>query len=76
MLRSVDSKKVTAFSQQRRLLDEGTFYQMRGMLNPRIHHHAVLDTTYSQHSNITFVSLLCPDSAKHPACFQEADHVL
>ena len=49
----------------------------RGMLNPRIHHHAALDTTYSLHPNITFVSLLwCPDSAKHPTCFQEADHVL
>ena len=46
------------------------------MLNPRIHHDATLDTTYSLHSNITFVSLLCLDSAKHPICFQEADHVL
>ena len=46
------------------------------MLNPGIHHHAALDTTYSLHPNITFVSLLCPDSAKHPTCFQEADHVL
>ena len=41
----------------------------RGMLNPRIHYHATLDTTHSLHSNIAFVSLLCPDSAKHPTCF-------
>ena len=46
------------------------------MLNPRIHHHAALDTTYSLDSNIAFVSLLSPDSAKHPTCFQEADRVL
>ena len=46
------------------------------MLNPRIHHHAALDTTYSLHPNITFVSLLYPDSTKHLTCFQEADHVL
>ena len=46
------------------------------MLNPRIHHHAALDTTYSLHSNINFVSLLCPVSAKHPTYFQEADHAL
>ena len=46
------------------------------MLNPRIHHHAALDTAYSLHSNIIFVSLLRPDSAKHSTCFQEADHVL
>ena len=46
------------------------------MLNSRIHHHAALDTTYSLHPNISFVSLLCPDSAKYPTCFQEADHVL
>ena len=46
------------------------------MLNPRTYHHAALDTTYSLHSNITFVSLLYPDLAKHPTCFQEADHVL
>ena len=46
------------------------------MLNPRIHHHAALETMYSVHSNINFVSLLCPDSAKHPTCFQEADRVL
>ena len=46
------------------------------MLNPRVHHHAALDTTYSLHPNITFVSLLCPHSAKRPTCFQEADHVL
>ena len=48
----------------------------RDMLNPRIHHHAALDTTYSLHLNITFVSLRCPDSAKHPTCFQEAGRVL
>ena len=36
------------------------------MLDPGIHHHAALDTTHSIHPNITFVSLLCPDSAKHP----------
>ena len=46
------------------------------MLNPRIHHRAALDTTYRLRSNITLVSLLCPDLAKHPSCFQEADHVL
>ena len=45
------------------------------MLNSRLHHHAALDT-YSLHPNITFVSLLCPDSAKYPTCFQEASHVL
>ena len=46
------------------------------MLNPRIHHYAALDTMYSLHSKITLVSLLCPDSAKHLTCFQEADRVL
>ena len=44
------------------------------MLKSRLHHHAALDP-YSLHRNILFVSLLCPDSAKHPTCFQEASHV-
>ena len=32
----------------------------RGTLTLRIHCYAALDTTYSLHSNITFVSLLMP----------------
>ena len=45
------------------------------MLNYRIHDHSALDTTYSLHPNITFVSLLCPDSSEHPTYFQEANHM-
>ena len=32
----------------------------RGMLTPRIHFYAALDTTYSLYPNITFVSLFMP----------------
>ena len=44
------------------------------MPNSRLHYHVALDT-YSLHPNITFVSLLCSDLAKHPTCFQEDSQV-
>ena len=39
---------------------------------PSIRHNTALDTTYSLHPNITFVSLLCSDSAKHPYLFSRS----